>query len=85
MLEPTQIDTLRQTPVPESGNRVAIAVGLLGKTQREVARDLGMTDAQLSDVCRGRFRDQRLSTAQRFAGYFGCQVEDLFPSRQAVA
>lgn len=85
MLEPRQLRALRQEPVPESGNRIAAAIALLGKTQRDVARDLGMTDAQMSDICRGRFRNPKLTTLRVLSEYFGCQIEDLFPAREAVA
>lgn len=85
MLESQQLRKLRASATPESGNRIAVAVDLLGKTQREVAADLGMSDSQLSDMCRGRFANPQLTTLQKFAGYFGCQIEDLFPARDSVA
>lgn len=83
MLESRQVKTLRQADVPDTGNRVALAIELSGKKQGEVADDLQMTQSQLSDIARGRFPDPKLSTLQKLADYFGCAIEDLFPSRAA--
>lgn len=46
-----------------------------------------MRQAQLSDISRGRFTTVRLDTAQRLTKFFGCAVEDLFPTteREAVS
>ena len=85
MLETRQLKSLRAAPIPEVGNRVALAVELTGKKQGDVADDLEMSQSQLSDICRGRFPDPQLSTLRKLAAYFGCQIEDLFPSREAVA
>lgn len=83
MLEPKHLRTLRQSDVPASGNRVALAIELSEKKQGEVAEELGMPQSQLSDITRGRFPDPKLSTLQKLAEYFGCAIEDLFPSRAA--
>jgi transcriptional regulator with XRE-family HTH domain len=83
MLEREQLRRLRNTTVPETGNRVALAIELTGKKQGEVAGDLEMPQSQLSDIARGRFQDPKLSTVHKLAIYFGCQIEDLFPSRAA--
>jgi transcriptional regulator with XRE-family HTH domain len=80
MLEPEQVDELRQVPLnADTRNRVADAIRLAGLTQKRVAEDLQMTESHLSDICRGRFRNPRLDTLQRLASYFGCSIEDLFP------
>ncbi|MDP1570371.1 MAG: helix-turn-helix transcriptional regulator [Vicinamibacterales bacterium] len=85
MLDAAQIESLRDVPIDQdSPNRVAAAIKLLGVTQRAVATELGMTDAQMSDLCRGRYRAIRLETARRLAAYFGCSIEDLFPSREGA-
>jgi|GEM_PF-2863324 len=83
MLENEQLARLRKAGVPDTGNRVALAIELTGKKQGEVADDLEMPQSQLSDIARGRFPDPKLSTAHKLAEYFGCQIEDLFPSRAA--
>lgn len=83
MLEIKDIKALRGAEVTDVGNRVALAIELSGKKQGDVAEDLGMTQSQLSDICRGRFQDPKLSTLQKLADYFGCLIEDLFPSKAA--
>lgn len=83
MLEITMIRRLRKAPVPQAGNRVAIAIELTGKTQGEVATDLEMPQSQLSDIARGRFPDPKLSTLRKLRNYFGCDIDDLFPERAA--
>lgn len=83
MLDTKDLKTLRAAAMPEVGNRVALAIELSKKKQGDVAEDLGMTQSQLSDICRGRFPDPKLSTLERLAEYFGCLIEDLFSSRAA--
>lgn len=83
MLEPKQLKALRNIEAPEFGNRVAQAIRMTDKNQTEVAADLGMSPSQLSDLCRGRWPDPKLSTLQKLADYFGCLIEDLFPSKAA--
>jgi transcriptional regulator with XRE-family HTH domain len=83
MLEKRHLKALRAATIPEVGNRVAFAIELAEKRQGEVAADLGMPQSQLSDICRGRFPDPKLSTLQKLSDYFGCQIEDLFPLRAA--
>jgi hypothetical protein len=36
-------------------------------------------------MVRGRFQNPSLDNVRVFAAYFGCAIEDLFPSREAVA
>ena len=38
-----------------------------------------MTQAYVSDVVHCRYRTITVVNARRFARYFGCSVEDLFP------
>lgn len=84
MLDNAQLETLRASAVPESGNRVQLAIDLCGKKQGEVASDMGMTQSQLSDIARGRFTDFKWSTVRKLTAYFGCLSEDLFPSAQPL-
>jgi plasmid maintenance system antidote protein VapI len=64
-------------------NRVAAAIRLVGRTQTAVAVEIGMTEPHLSDICRGAQKSVALETAHKLAEYFGCAIEDLFPSRAA--
>jgi transcriptional regulator with XRE-family HTH domain len=83
MFDQRQLDKLRaEDPTP---NRVAAAVRLAGFTQRKVAKELGMTEPHLSEICRGRYQAVRLETAHCLAAYFGCAIEDLFPRRVKAA
>lgn len=64
-------------------NRVGAAIKLVGMTQREVALAIDMSEPHLSNICRGHVKDVSLPTARKLANHFGCQIEDLFPSRAA--
>lgn len=83
MLESEQLAELRSTAIEGVPNRVRTALKLAGKTQAEVARALDMTPPHLNDVCSGRVKEVSLTTAHKLANYFGCAIEDLFPSRAA--
>lgn len=80
-----QIKELRSHPVPASGNRVARAFDLDGRPQTECARETGFTPQYISDIKSGRFQNLSLDNAHKWAAYFGCTIEDLFPAREAVA
>ena len=76
MLTEQQIAVLRSEP---GSNRVAKAVALAGVTQVTVAKALRLTQPYVSDVARGRYRTITVENAWKFAAYFGCRIEDLFP------
>ena len=76
MLTKQQLVVLRSEP---GSNRVAKAMALTGVTQVTVAKALGMTQPYVSDVARGRYRTITVENARKFASYFGCCIEDLFP------
>ena len=82
MLTRTQLERLRTASVPPGSNRVALAISLAGVSQATVGRAVGKSQAYVSDVVRCRFRTITLLNAQRFARYFGCGVEDLFPGSE---
>ena len=54
-------------------------MALTGVTQVTVAKALGLTQPYVSDVARGRYRTITVENAWKFAAYFGCRIEDLFP------
>lgn len=73
-----QLRELRAFPI-EGGNRVARAFQLAGVTQAQVAEAIGETQPYISDVARGRYITITVTKARKFAEYFGCTIEDLFP------
>lgn len=82
-LTPLQLRRLRATT--HHGNRVRAARQALGLTQVQLAALLGLRQSTLSDIERQRYSDITIGTARKFADFFGCAIEDLFPARQAVA
>jgi plasmid maintenance system antidote protein VapI len=77
MLTKRQLATLRTEP---GTNRVAKAIDLMGVTQVTVAEALGLPQPYVSDVARRRYRTITVENARKFAKFFGCSIEDLFPS-----
>ena len=76
MLTDDQLRTLRSDSSP---NRVAKAISLAGVTQIAVAKAIGLPQPYISDVARRRYRTITVENAWKFARYFGCRIEDLFP------
>lgn len=83
-LTPPKLKALRQAPA-DSGNRLAAATQLAGVTQAELSRAIAMPQQYVNDVARGRYHTITVENARKFAEYFGCSIEDLFPAREAVA
>lgn len=83
-LTPEQVAFLRAAPLGAMPNRVRLALMLAHGRVNEVADAIGFSPSNLSNVINGRHMPT-LDTAQRLAEHFGCAVEDLFPSREAVA
>lgn len=52
---------------------------LVDAKQRDLVEATGFTQPYVSDVLKGRFRNITVANAQRFADFFGCLIEDLFP------
>ena len=44
-----------------------------------MAAAIGVTQAYVSDVASQRHRTITVANAWKFAAYFGCRIEDLFP------
>jgi transcriptional regulator with XRE-family HTH domain len=82
-----QLNELRAVSAAATGNRVAAAIKLIGITQQVLADALGEHQPYISAVVRGKHATITLTKAEKFAEYFGCSIEDLFPprARQAVA
>ena len=76
MLTEEQLAVVRSEP---GANRVAKAMALADVTQTAVAKALGVSQAYVSDVARRRYRTITVESARKFARYFGCCIEELFP------
>ncbi len=83
-LSSEQIEQLRAAP-PAGSNRIARACQLAGIRQVDLANAIGFPQQYVSDVARDRFRTITVDNARRFAEFFGCAIEDLFPRRDTEA
>ncbi len=84
-LSNTKLRELKASPVGDTGNRVGRAIELTGLTQLAVAAATKLPQPYVSDVARGRYQTITVDNAHKFADFFGCAIEDLFPSRNTVA
>lgn len=84
-LTKTQLKALREADAAPVGNRLQRAIDLAGETQTSVAKAVELPYTYVSDTARGRYQTITVENAHKFADHFGCAIEDLFPSRQAVA
>lgn len=80
-----QLKELRAAATPETGNRLGVAFELTERSQADCVRETKFTPQYVSDMVRGRFQNISLDNAREFAVFFGCQIEDLFPAREAVS
>lgn len=60
-------------------------MSLAGVSQADVVTATGLIQPYVSDVMRGRWNRITVDNARKFADYFGCSIEDLFPARDEVA
>ena len=79
VLTNAQLRILRSDPGQASGNRLGFAIRLARITPGDLARATGFSQPYISDVVRSRYGTITLDNAWRFARYFGCTLEDLFP------
>ena len=76
---------LRALPLMDQPNRLRLALAMSDSTQTEVSDETGIARPSLSDIVNGKYGDLQIETGRKLAGYFGCQIEDLFPVRESVA
>lgn len=76
-----QLRDLRTAAIDPTGNRVSAAMDALELTQAALAEAVGLTQPYISDVCRGRHSTITVENARKFAEFFGCSIEDLFPAK----
>lgn len=84
-LTPEQADALRAVPVGAMPNRLRIALALAKVRQADVVDETGITSPNLSNLVNGKYTNLHVETARKLSDYFGCSIEDLFPSRESVA
>lgn len=84
-LTPEQVHALRSVPLGAMPNKVRLARTMLSKQQREIAVALGVAVPVLSEIERGEYKDVALERARALAAFFGCEIVDLFPAREAVS
>ena len=80
MLTAEQIELLRAEP-PIGANRLPRALEMAGVTQVQIATAIGHTQPYVSSVINGKYSALPIETARKFAEFFGCSMEDLFPAR----
>jgi len=83
LLSASQLQELKATVT--EGNRLATAIALAAVTQLDIQGATGLPQSYISDVARNRYRTITVENARKFAEFFGCSIEDLFPSREVVA
>lgn len=66
-------------------NRVKVAAALAQVDQQDIVDATGFPQPYVSDVYRGRYERITVDNARKFAEYFGCAIEDLFPAREAIS
>ena len=81
MLTPEQIKSLRRSDEVPNGLRKAME--LTGLTQVRLAEAVGLTQPYISQLVNGNHPSLPVETAGKLSDFFGCQIEDLFPSRAA--
>lgn len=86
MLNAEQLQQLRQAET-KGRNKLQLAMDLADVTQAAVAEGIGSTQPHVSAISLGRYGKDGLplETTRRIASFFGCTIEDLFPSRAEVA
>jgi len=58
---------------------------MTGVTQQQIADATGLVQPYISNVARNCYPTITVENARKFADYFGCSIEDLWPAREAVA
>lgn len=72
-------------PLGAMANRVSIALTMVAITQTDLCSLIGMSRPKLSKIANGYYKAVAVDDARHLAEFFGCQIEDLFPAREAVS
>jgi hypothetical protein len=84
-LSAEQLATLRAIPAEAAPNRLRVAFALTDSKQSDACEALGWTAPQMSSLVRGEYKSVSIDRGHQLALYFGCAIEDLFPSRERTA
>jgi len=84
-LSTRQLAELRHAAVGDTGNRLNAARRIAKLTQIDVAEGTGFTQPYVSAVDSGKHATITVDNARKFAVFFGCSIEDLFPAKSEVA
>jgi DNA-binding Xre family transcriptional regulator len=80
-----QLAALRAVPLGAMLNKLRIALALTGARQSDLVEEAGLDPAHVSRIVNGKYTSIDLETTRKFADFFSCQIEDLFPARAEVA
>lgn len=80
-----QLQALRAVPLGDMPNKLRIALTLAQARSADVVDETGLDAGQVSRILNGKVSNIEIDTARKFAAFFDCFIEDLFPARQAVA
>jgi hypothetical protein len=83
-LSAEQLEQLRNSPVPFTGNKVVTALRLANVRIGDIAAAANMTYSRVVTLVRGRAKSIPLARAEIIASCFGCPVSDLFPSALTI-
>lgn len=84
-LTPEQLDALRAVPLGSMPNKLRIALALTKTKQVDIADETGMARPNVSNHFNGDYKTMTIETASKYAEFFGCAIEDLFPARERVS
>lgn len=75
-----QLTALRAAPASGTGNRIRVAMALANLRYIDLVAGMPTVGrSHLSRIVNGHVPNVELRTAQTFADFFGCTVDDLFP------
>jgi len=79
-----QLAALRAIPAESVPNRLRVAFALTTSKQVEACETTGIAAPRMSALVRGDYKSVSTDLAHSLADFFGCSIEDLFPSRQSA-
>ncbi len=84
-LSPEQLEALRAVPADSVPNRLRVAFALTNERQSDACAATGITPQRMSALVKGDYKSVSIEVGRPLAKFFGCAIEDLFPTRQSSA